>query len=248
LAREREWRHKPVPGPPQAAILVVDDEPAIRRTLHINLTGHGYHVLTATTARDALAQLDHHHPDLVVLDLGLPDLDGLEVVRRIRARSQVPVIILTVRGIERDKIAALDLGADDYLTKPFGVGELLARIRVALRHAPRSSGDRPPVYRSGDLVVDLERRTVRVGGADAHLTPTEFALLSALVGSPGRVMTDGMLLKAVWGPQYGDETHYLHVYVARLRKKLEVDPQRPRYITTEPGVGYRLLADEPAEL
>ena len=229
----------------QAVILVVDDEPAIRRTLHINLVGHGYTVITAATGREAVAMADAQHPSLIVLDLGLPDFSGLEVIRRVRAISQVPIIILSVRGSERDKVAALDTGADDYLTKPFGAGELLARIRVALRHASRTPADQPVVFRSADLEVNLERRLVKVGGAEAHLTPTEFALLAALVRSPGKVMTDDMLLRSVWGPQYGEETHYLHVYVARLRKKLEADPQRPRYIVTEPGVGYRLLAEEP---
>ncbi len=183
-------------------------------------------------------------PDLILLDLGLPDLDGLELIREVRAKANTPIVVVSVRGAERDKVAALDQGADDYLTKPFGVEELLARIRVALRHAAGPTQGSAPVFQTGDLEVDLERRQVRVAGLDVHLTPTEYELLRMFVTHPNKVLTDQMLLRGVWGPQYGSEAHYLHVYVARLRKKLEADSQGPRYITTEPGVGYRLLAGE----
>ena len=230
--------------PTGARVLVVDDEPSIRRAVQINLARHGLQVETAESGGQALDRCASHAPDLIVLDLGLPDIDGLEVIKRIRARSSTPIVVLSVRGAERDKVAALDLGADDYLTKPFGVDELLARVRVALRHAARPVQGSGAVFRTGDLEVDLERRRVRVGEVDVHLTPTEYDLLLAFIAHPNRVLTDRMLLQQVWGPQYGAEAHYLHVYVARLRKKLEPDPQNPRYLTTEPGVGYRLLADE----
>jgi two-component system KDP operon response regulator KdpE len=201
-------------------------------------------VAVATSGQDALAQFDLFHPDVVLLDLGLPDMEGFEVIRALRERTGTPIVVLSVRGAERDKVRALDLGADDYLTKPFGVEELLARIRVALRHslgAPRDSG---AVFRTGDLTVDLERRRVTVADVEVHLTPTEYELLKAFISHPNKVLTDLMLLQWVWGTSYGAEAHYLHVYVGRLRKKLEADPQKPRYIVTEPGVGYRLLADE----
>ena len=180
-------------------------------------------------------------PDVVILDLGLPDVDGSEVIRRVRGDGNTPIIVLSVRGAERDKVAALDLGADDYLTKPFGVEELLARIRVALRHAAHPAAGAEPVFKTGDLEVDLERRRVRTSGQEVHLTPTEYDLLRAFIENPDRVLTDRMLLQAVWGGEYGDEAHYLHVYMARLRKKIEPDPQRPRYLQTEPGVGYRMV-------
>jgi two-component system KDP operon response regulator KdpE len=168
----------------------------------------------------------------------------LEVIRRIREEVSTPIIVLSVRGAERDKVAALDLGADDYLTKPFGVDELLARVRVALRHAARPSSGSAAVFRTGDLSVDLERRTVTVDDVEVHLSRTEFDLMKAFITHPNKVLTDRMLLQQVWGPEYGSEEHYLHVYVARLRKKLESDPRAPRYLVTVPGVGYRLLADE----
>jgi len=221
---------------------VVDDEPAILRTVRANLDRRGFRVDTAATAQEAL---EHSlmRPDLILLDLGLPDGDGLEVIRRVREQSDAPIIVLSARGAERDKVRALDLGADDYLTKPFGLDELYARIRVALRHSTRLPGS-GPVFRSGDLQLDVEHRRVTVGGEEVHLTPTEYTLLVALAKNADRVVTDAMLLREVWGPQYGDEDHYLHVYVARLRKKIERDPQRPRYLQTEPGVGYRLLAED----
>ena len=227
-----------------AHILVVDDEPAILRAVRTNLAGHDFRVETAETGREALDSHAYHHPDLILLDLGLPDMDGLEVIRRVRERSATPIVVLSARETERDKVAALDLGADDYLTKPFGVDELLARIRVALRHAARPASGNAAVFRTGDLEVDLERRRVSVGGREVHLTPTEYELLKALITHPNKVLTDRMLLQWVWGGQYGAQDHYLHVYVARLRKKLDPAAQSPRYLVTEPGVGYRLLADE----
>jgi two-component system KDP operon response regulator KdpE len=219
-------------------VLIVDDEPAILRTVRANLGRRGFDVAVATSGEEAIAQADRQ--DLIVLDLGLPDRDGLEVIRAIRARSKTPIIVLSVRDSEREKVRALDLGADDYLTKPFGVEELVARVRVALRHADRPE-ETDDVFRTGGLVVDLGRRRVLVDDEEVRLTPTEYALLVALVRNPDRVVTDARLLQQVWGPEYGDEDHYLHVYVARLRKKIERDPQNPRYLRTEPGVGYRLL-------
>lgn len=226
-----------------ARILVVDDEPAIQRAVRTNLVRHGLQVDLAETGLQALEQTERNHPDLILLDLGLPDMDGLEIIRAVRARSNTPIIILSARGAERDKVAALDLGADDYLTKPFGVEELLARIRVALRHAAHPDQGTAPVFRTGSLEVDLEHRRVKVGGQEVHLSPTEYDLLKAFISHPNRVLTDRMLLQQVWGANYGSEAHYLHVYVARLRKKIEANPQSPRYLVTEPGVGYRLLAD-----
>ncbi|TMD62019.1 MAG: response regulator transcription factor [Chloroflexi bacterium] len=228
-----------------ARILVVDDEPAIRRAVRTNLHAHGFDVETAETAAEALERFEHLRPDLIVLDLNLPEPTGLDVIRHVRERGSTPIIVLSVRDAERDKVAALDLGADDYVTKPFGADELLARIRVALRHLARPPRGADSVFRTGDLRVDLERREVTSGGRPVRLTPTEYELLKAFIAHPDRVLTDRMLLQQVWGADYGDESHYLHVYVARLRKKVEDDPQRPRYLITEPGVGYRLLlADE----
>lgn len=224
-------------------ILVVDDEQAILRSVRTNLVRHGFDVEVAETGRQALEVYGRRHPDLVLLDLGLPDMDGMEVIREIRDRDSTPIVVLSVRGAESDKVAALDLGADDYLTKPFGVGELLARIRVALRHALRSQLTNSSQFRAGELEVDLGLHKVLVRGNEVHLSPTEYQLLKAFIGYPNKVLTDRMLLQQVWGPEYGSEAHYLHVYVGRLRKKLEEDSQHPRYITTEPGVGYRLLAE-----
>jgi two-component system KDP operon response regulator KdpE len=227
-----------------ARVLVVDDEPAILRAVRTNLHRHDFEVDTATSGGEALDRYDRFHPDLVLLDLGLPDMEGFAVIRALRARVSTPIIVLSVRGAERDKVAALDLGADDYLTKPFGVDELLARIRVALRHAAGPTHEAGAIFRSGDLVVDLERRQVTVADREVHLTPTEYELLKAFISHPNKVLTDRMLLQRVWGASYGSEDHYLHVYLARLRKKLEADPQNPRFLLTEPGVGYRLLADD----
>jgi len=227
-----------------ARILVVDDEPAIVRTVRTMLVGHGFHVEIAETGNQALERQISCRPDLILLDLGLPDADGFEIIREVRSRSSTPIVVLSVRGAERDKVAALDLGADDYLTKPFGVDELLARIRVALRHVARPPSGNAAVVQIGDIEVDLEHRKVSVEGRDIHLTPTEYELLKVFIAHPNKVLTDRMLLQQVWGPAYGSEAHYLHVYVARLRKKVERDPQNPSYLTTEPGVGYRLLAEE----
>ncbi len=229
--------------PTGALVLVVDDEPAILRAVRANLSRHGFQVETAESGAEALESCSRLHPDLILLDLGLPDMDGMEVIRIVRSRDSTPIVVLSVRGAESDKVAALDLGADDYLSKPFGVDELLARIRVALRHAVRPSSGAAAQFRTGELEVDLELRRVTVAGREVHLSPTEYQLLKAFISHPNKVLTDRMLLQQVWGPEYGSEAHYLHVYVARLRKKLEEDPQRPRYLTTEPGVGYRLLAE-----
>ena len=227
-----------------ARVLVVDDEPAICRALKANLGGHGFQVDTAVTGEDALASFERRHPDVILLDLVLPDMNGLDIIEKIRSQGSTPIVVLSVKGEERDKVAALDLGADDYLTKPFGVEELLARVRVALRHSARPSAGARATFRVGSLEVDLERRRVLVSGSEIHLTPTEYDLLKTFVHNADRVLTDKMLLREVWGPDYGSEAHYLHVYVARLRKKIEQDPQSPRYLMTEPGVGYRLLSEE----
>ena len=227
-----------------ARVLVVDDDPAILRTVQTNLRAHGFRVDVAQTGAAALESCARGHPDVILLDLELPDMLGFDVIRDIRSRASTPIIVLSVRGAERDKVAALDLGADDYLTKPFGVAELLARLRVALRHAARPARGAEAVFRTGDLSVDLEQRRVVAGSQEVHLTPTEYDLLKAFITHPNKVLTDRMLLQQVWGPEYGSEAHYLHVYVARLRKKIEADPQHPRYIATEPGVGYRLLAED----
>jgi two-component system KDP operon response regulator KdpE len=218
-------------------VLVVDDELAIRRFLRVALNGQGFTISEAATGQDALLTLTTERPDLVILDLGLPDLDGLEVTRRIREWSQVPIIILSVREQEGDKIAALDAGADDYLTKPFGVGELLARIRTVLRR--QATGTSKPVFKLGDLTVDLANRLVKVDDREIQLTPTEYDILRALVIHNGKVLTNQHLLRQVWGEGY-DDLHILRVNISNLRHKIEPDPSRPTYIHTEPGVGYRL--------
>jgi len=219
-------------------ILAVDDEPQILRALRTSLTARGYEVLTAPNGETALDLLSGDGFELVVLDLGLPGIDGVEVIRRLRGWSPVPVIVLSVRDAQADKVSALDAGADDYVTKPFAMGELLARMRAVLRR--RGPGDAaPPVVRAGDLEVDLARRLVTRHGQPVHLTPTEFALLEQLVTNPGKLLTHRWLLQKVWGDAYSDESHYLRVYVAGLRKKLEPDPAAPSLILTEPGVGYR---------
>ncbi len=223
-------------------ILVIDDEPQIRRFLRTGLAGHGYAVTEAPAGESGLDLAASHKPDVVILDMGLPDLDGVEVIRRLREWSQVPVIVLSVREREQDKIAALDAGADDYLTKPFGIGELLARIRVALRRT--APPEEEPVFQTGELRVDLARRWVTLGSQEVRLTPTEYSILKFLVGHAGKVVTHQQLLRGVWGPEYQKESHYVRVYVGQLRHKLERDPARPEYILTEPGVGYRLRVDE----
>jgi two-component system, OmpR family, KDP operon response regulator KdpE len=228
-------------------ILVVDDEPPIQRFLRAALPGHGFRLAEAATAAEALEKIVSLRPDVVLLDLGLPDRDGLDLLRDLRGWSSVPVVILSARDREHDKVIALDAGADDYVSKPFGVSELLARLRVALRHAATVGSAEPPVFSSGALRVDLAARVVTVAGREVHLTPIEFKLLAHLVRHAGKVLTHRQLLRAVWGPEYGDEAHYLRVYMAQLRRKIEPEPARPRWFLTEPGVGYRLRpADEGA--
>jgi two-component system, OmpR family, KDP operon response regulator KdpE len=228
---------------PVPVILVIEDEAQMRRFLRASLTNAGYHLLEAETAEQGLTQAAAQNPDLVLLDLGLPDLDGLVVTERLRQWAKVPIIVISARGQEPDKIKALDAGADDYLTKPFGVGELLARIRVALRHAARTDeGDSQ--FSLGELKVDLLRRQVLVRDVEVHLTPIEYRLLTTLIKHAGRVLTHRQLLREVWGPNASDQTQYLRVYMGQLRHKLEPDPSRPRYLVTEPGVGYRLRTNE----
>jgi two-component system, OmpR family, KDP operon response regulator KdpE len=227
-----------------ALILVIEDDSQIRRFLRTTLTSSGYHVLEAPNAQEGLRQASLQHPDLIILDLGLPDLDGLEVTNRLRAWSSTPIIILSVRDKERDKIAALDAGADDYLTKPFGAGELLARIRVALRHAIQTvQGTDDPVFAIDKLRVDLSHRQVFFSDSEVHLTPMEYKLLTTLIRHAGKVVTQHQLLKEVWGPAYTTEGHYLRIYMGQLRHKLEADPTQPKYLLTEPGVGYRLKTE-----
>lgn len=225
--------------PSGARVLLIEDDASIQRVVSRNLGAHGFAVAVAGSAADGLASETTFHPDLVLLDLGLPDADGIEVIHRLRERTSVPIVVLSVRDAEPEKVRALELGADDYLTKPFGVDELIARVRVGLRHAAPSSNE--AVFRAGDLLIDIARRRVAVAGRDVHLTPTEYALLLGLASRPGTVMTEAGLLRRVWGPDYRAEHHYVHVYMARLRKKLEPDPAHPRFIRTEIGVGYRLV-------
>lgn len=222
-------------------ILVIEDDTQIRRFLRATLAAEGYQFQEALTAGEGIAQAAARQPDLVLLDLGLPDRDGLEVIREIRQWSQMPVVVLSARGQEKDKIAALDLGADDFVAKPFAVGELLARIRAALRRAApvAQEGSNIPL-RFGAVEVDFEKRLVTLEGHEVHLTPHEYKLLQVLVKHSGRVVTQRQLLNEVWGPQHTDQSQYLRVYVAQLRRKLERDPARPKYLQTEPGVGYRL--------
>jgi two-component system, OmpR family, KDP operon response regulator KdpE len=228
----------------EPTIVVIEDEAPIRRFLRATLTNQGYELIEATTGHEGLAQVAARQPALVLLDLGLPDMDGLEVTRRLREWTAVPIIVLSARGQERDKVAALDAGADDYLTKPFGVAELMARMRVALRHTAQI-GQVPgeSVFTVDRLRVDLARRRVFVDDREIHLTPIEYKLLITLVQYAGKVVTQRQLLQAVWGPAYATETHYLRVYMRQLRHKLEANPARPRYLVTEPGVGYRLAAE-----
>ncbi len=227
----------------QTLLLIVEDEPALRRFLAPTLGNQGYQVLQAATAAEGMAMARSHNPDLVLLDLGLPDQDGLKVLEDIRTWSRRPVIILSARSQERTKVKALDLGADDYLTKPFGAAELLARLRVALRHAVRSPRAEP-VFEQGGLRVDLEKREVLLHGETVRLTALEYKLLEALVRRAGKVATHAQLLSDVWGPGGEGQNHYLRIYMAQLRHKLEADPTRPRYFLTEPGVGYRLNEED----
>jgi two-component system KDP operon response regulator KdpE len=229
------------PGP---LVLVVEDEPQMRRFLRASLGAEGYRVREAWTVADGLREVTAEHPDAVLLDLGLPDGDGLELVRRVREWSSVPVIVVSARGREEEKVAALDAGADDYLPKPFGTKELLARLRVALRHARAAVAPESPVLEVGPLRMDLERREVTVEGRAVKLTPIEWRLLALLASHPGKVLTHAQILREVWGPSASTQPHYVRVYMAELRKKIEADPSRPRLLLTEPGVGYR-LADAP---
>jgi two-component system KDP operon response regulator KdpE len=226
-------------------ILVIEDEPPLQRFLRVTLEAQDFKVLEAVTGEQGLRHAAMSTPDLVILDLGLPDIDGVEVTKRLREWSAIPVIVVSARGREQDKVVALDAGADDYLTKPFGVAELLARVRVVLRHlatANRDTGE--PVFESGSLRADLARREVMVDGEAVRLTPNEFKLLAVLIKNAGKVMTHRQLLREVWGPGAGEETHYLRVYMNQLRQKLEPEASRPKLLLTEPGVGYRLVADQ----
>ena len=227
-----------------ARILVVDDEIEILRALQRSLTAHGFDVLTASTGEEALEFIAHYRPDLMLLDLGLPGMSGLEVCKRVRAQSNLPIIVLSVKDTERDKVLALDLGADDYVSKPFGMNEVLARIRVALRHAAQVESGTEPIFIAGPLRVDFAQRLVQVNDQEVKLTPTEYDLLKALIKNKGKIMTRHMLLSQVWGTGYGTESHYLHVYIGQLRRKIEPDPAHPRFILTISGVGYRFHADE----
>jgi two-component system KDP operon response regulator KdpE len=229
---------------PDPVVVLIEDEPQIRRFLRATLTGQGYRLYEATTGADGLIEVGSRQPDVVIVDLGLPDMDGLDVIRRLREWSKVPVIVLSARGQERDKVVALDAGADDYVSKPFGAGELLARIRVAMRHtAGAASQSSDATFKVGDLHVDLLRRHVAVGGREIHLTPTEYKLLTTLIRHAGKVVTHQQLLNDVWGPHHAEQGHYVRVYMAHLRQKLEAEPARPRYLQTEAGVGYRLVVD-----
>jgi len=224
------------------SVLVVDDEPQIVRALRASLSAHGYVVLTAATGEDALAQAAASAPDCMILDLGLPDIDGTQVITQLRSWSEMPVIVLSAREEQAHKVDALDAGADDYLSKPFGIEELLARIRATLRRAkPAEPG--PTVLRFGELEIDLERRLVKRGGEPIHVTPTEYGLLEAMVANPGKLLTHQWLLRRVWGRGYGEESHYLRIYVRQLRRKLGDDAANPIYVATEPGVGYRWIYD-----
>lgn len=230
--------------PDAPRILVVEDEPEIRRFLRVSLEHHGFRLAEVESVRDAIAQAGMQPPDLMILDLGLPDGDGLEVIANVRGWSPLPIIVLSARGQERDKVRALDAGADDYLTKPFGIEELLARVRVALRHsASGASGDASAVFSVGELRIDHSARRVTVREQEVHLTPTEYKLLTFLARHAGKVVTHRQILKEVWGPGSAQETQYLRVFMAALRQKLEERPAQPRYLLTELGVGYRLAGE-----
>jgi two-component system, OmpR family, KDP operon response regulator KdpE len=222
--------------------LIIDDEPQIRRLLRLTLDAHGYQVREATTAQEGLQQVAMVRPDLVILDLGLPDMDGLEALKKLREWSQTPVIVLTVRNSEQDKIELLDAGANDYITKPFGMGELLARMRAALRHSLPDSMD--GIFIAGDLSIDFARRIVTRSGQELKLTPTEYSLLRFLARHAGKVVTHTQIIHELWGPKSQPDTSYLRVYVLQLRRKIEQDPANPRLLITEPGVGYRLISSD----
>ncbi len=227
-----------------ARILVVDDEIEIMRALQRSLTAHGFEVFTASTGEDALTSIASHRPDLMLLDLGLPGMSGLDVCKRVREQSNLPIIVLSVKDAERDKVRALDLGADDYVPKPFGMDEVLARIRVALRHTAQVNSGTEPSFTIGPLKVDFAQRQVLVNGKDVKLTPTEYDLLKVLIKNSGKILTRQMLLSQVWGTGYGTESHYLHVYIGQLRRKIEPDPTHPRFILTVSGVGYRFNGED----
>lgn len=226
-----------------ATLLLIEDEPEIRRFLRTTLPAHGFRLHEAVTGKDGLTEAKARNPDLILLDLGLPDLEGNEVIRQIREWTATPIIVLSARDQEQAKVAALDLGADDYITKPFGVNELLARVRTALRHVARTDDSGESVFLLDNLKVDLGRRQVFVSGKEVHLTPIEYKLLTTLIRYAGKVLTHRQLLKEVWGPLHVDEGHYLRVYMRQLRNKLERNPAQPRYLVTELGVGYRLRAE-----
>lgn len=230
-------------GAPSPLVLVVEDDAQMRRYLRAGLASHGYRLQEAGTAAEGIRLAVEYPPDVVLLDLGLPDLDGIEVARRLREWSRAPILVLSARGQEEQKVKALDAGADDYLVKPFGFGELLARIRVALRHAARGEGVEEGVVRTGPLVVDLGRRRVEVDGKEIHLTPIEYKILETLAKHVDRVVTHRQLMQEVWGPRSTEQTHYLRVFMTHLRRKIEPDPVRPRLLHTEPGVGYRLKSN-----
>jgi len=223
-----------------ARVLVVEDEPQMRRFIRAALSAHGYEVAEASSGSEALALATSRNPDVILLDLGLPDIDGIDLTRKLREWSRTPVIVISARGREADKVSALDAGADDYLTKPFGVDELLARIRVALRHAHATQPHDEAALTVGSLHIDFVRREVRSGERVIHLTPTEYKMLSLLARNAGRVLTHRHIIREVWGPSYAGQNHHVRVHMAELRKKIEADPARPRLILTEPGVGYRL--------
>jgi two-component system, OmpR family, KDP operon response regulator KdpE len=223
----------------RTTILIVDDEPAIRRFLRTSLTAQNFAVVEAENAGAAVAAIGRDKPDLAILDLGLPDMDGYEVIRRLRASGDLPILVLSVRDDERGKVAALDLGADDYITKPFGMEELIARVRTALRHRFQAQGEQP-VFVSGDLSVDLVRRTVKLRGQEIKLSPREYDVLTLLVAHAGKVLTHRQILTQVWGPAHAEDAQYLRVAIRSLRQKIEADPAQPQFIQTESGVGYRL--------
>jgi two-component system, OmpR family, KDP operon response regulator KdpE len=228
--------------PVKPAVLVIDDEPQIRRLLRVSLEAHGYRVLESINGKDGIVQAAHSHPDLILLDLGLPDLEGVEVLKQLREWSRVPVVVLSVRDREDDKVAALDQGADDYVTKPFSTAELLARLRVALRHS--QPGPVLTVFQSGMLEVDLAGHIVKLKNQEVKLTATEFSLLRLFIQHAGKVLTHRFLLREVWGPNFVEQTHYLRVYIAHLRDKLEANPAQPELFLTEPGIGYRFQPKE----